>query len=69
MGRETDDRDARIDHLLEELRLHTEDLTKWATFAIGRAERTVSVSRRAMADARTVRTVVRAKRAGKQRQG
>jgi hypothetical protein len=65
MSRKTDDRAARLDHVLEELRLHTEELTKWATYAVGRAERTVAVSRRAVADART--TTVRAKRAGKKR--
>ena len=64
MGRETDDRAAHLDHVLEELRLHSEDLTKWAIYAVGRAERTVTDSRRAVADARTV---MRAQRAGKKR--
>jgi hypothetical protein len=64
MSRETNDRAAHLDHVLEELRLHTEDLTKWATYAVGRAERTVTVSRRAVADARTTvrRTPVGKKR-------
>ena len=63
MSRDIDDRGARLDHVLEELRLHSEDLAKWATYAVGRAERTAAVSRQAVDDARTVR----AKRAGRKR--
>jgi hypothetical protein len=65
MSRDRAPRAADLDHVLEELRLHTEDLTRWATYAVGRAERTVAVSRRAVAEARTTR--VRAKRVGKKR--